>query len=204
MSNQYIVCKECSRTFILPEWEQNVYQANGKPFPEICSTCRKERREQRRAEQRRQAIEKQMEIMQQEEQSFDDFSEPTEGEILEGVRIIGEVIASEMEQRNRNTAAIAPNIRGLQAAMDFEAFLKEFYPAVECYIKRYCEITESINYNVILPKAVPASELCTETIERFNRIQREAAECFAEEDPEIPGMICLDIAFPAVIRVYRD
>lgn len=171
MSNQYIVCKECSRTFILPEWEQNVYQANGKPFPEICSTCRKERREQRRAEQRRQAIEKQMEIMQQEEQSFDDFSEPTEEEILEGVRIIGEVIASEMEQRNRNTASIAPNIRGLQAAMDFEAFLKEFYPAVECYIKRYCEITESINYNVILPKAVPVSELCTETIERFNRIQ---------------------------------
>lgn len=204
MSNQYIVCENCSRTFILPEWEQKVYKADGKVFPTICSTCRKERREQRQREQRQQALKKQIEIMPQEEQQFDDFIEPTEEDILKGIMIIGEVIASEIEQRNRNTAAIAPNIKGLRAAIDFESFLKEFFPVVGYYMKRYSEITETINYNVILPRATPDSTLCTEAIDRFNRIQREAAEFVAEEDPEIPGMIYLDIAFPAVIRVYRD
>ena len=45
--NKHIICKHCNRTFIVPEWEQNVYKANGRPLPMICSTCRKERRKQK-------------------------------------------------------------------------------------------------------------------------------------------------------------
>ena len=201
---KYIRCQNCNRTFILSEGEQKAYKTNGKPFPTICSTCRKERREQRQAEQRRRAIEEQIEILQQEEQQLDDSCEPTEEEILEGIIIIGEAIASEMEKRNRNTAAIALNIKGLRAAIDFESFLKEFFPVVECYLKRYSEITETIIYNVILPKATRDRALLTEAIERFNRIRREAAECIAEADPEFPGMVYLYISFPAVIRIYKD
>ena len=52
MSNKYITCKDCNRTFIVPEWEQKVYQANEKPIPTCCSTCRKERREIRQALQK--------------------------------------------------------------------------------------------------------------------------------------------------------
>lgn len=52
MSSKYITCKDCNRTFIVPEWEQNVYAANNKPLPTICSTCRKERRERMRARQK--------------------------------------------------------------------------------------------------------------------------------------------------------
>ena len=52
MSNKYITCKNCNRTFIVPEWEQNVYAANKKPLPTCCSTCRKERRERTRAIQK--------------------------------------------------------------------------------------------------------------------------------------------------------
>ena len=44
MNNKHIICKDCSRTFMLPVWEQNVYKANGKPFPTSCSTCREIRR----------------------------------------------------------------------------------------------------------------------------------------------------------------
>lgn len=53
MKNKQILCKNCNRTFIVPEWEQKVYRANGKPLPTCCSTCRKERREQERANKNR-------------------------------------------------------------------------------------------------------------------------------------------------------
>ena len=26
--NKHIICKHCNRTFIIPEWEQNVYNLN--------------------------------------------------------------------------------------------------------------------------------------------------------------------------------
>ena len=42
--NKHVICEDCNRTFIVPEWEQSIFKANGKLLPKICSTCRKERR----------------------------------------------------------------------------------------------------------------------------------------------------------------
>lgn len=52
MNNLYIICKNCKRTFIVPEWEQNLYQQNGRLMPVTCSTCRKEGREFRQSGQK--------------------------------------------------------------------------------------------------------------------------------------------------------
>lgn len=135
------------------------------------------------------------------------FSEPSEEAFLEDSRIIGKAIASEMKQRERSTYAKAPNIKSLQAAKAFESLVKEHFADVKSFERFYCDVSETINYDVIFPRLLLENLFSPGIVQKFAEILQEADGIdisIEKENPEMKGMIYLDISFPAVIRVFRE
>lgn len=135
------------------------------------------------------------------------LSEPSEEAFLEDARIIDKVIASEMEQRERNTYAKAPNIKSLRAAKSFEDLVKKHFKNVKSFERFYCDASETVNYDVIFPRLLLVNHSSTDIVKQFAEILQEA-ECIdisiEKENLEMKEMIYLDISFPIVIRVYKD
>ena len=134
------------------------------------------------------------------------FGEPSEKALFVVMLIIGKAIATEMEQRERNTAAKAVHIRGITASREFEQFIGEHRTDIRHYERFYSEVSETINYGVILPKRFLEQAGNEEDVNRFAGILQEAEDfdfSIGQEAPGMREMIYLEISFPAVIRVYK-
>ena len=134
------------------------------------------------------------------------FNELSEEAMFEKMLIIGKVITSEMEERERKTVAKAVHFRGIRAAHDFEKFVKKHF-AVKHFDKFYSDVTETLCYDVALPKLKHDNSVSTDVIKQFDSILKEAVEFeFSETDgdPDMREWVYLYISFPAVIRVFRE
>lgn len=135
------------------------------------------------------------------------FDESSENTFLESILLIGKEIVAGLAERERNTAAKAPHIRGIMAAQEFERFIKDHRAEVKHFDKYYCELSETINYDVILPERFLERSADRKEVERFSAILIEVDEFEFTEDKENPrlrGMVYLGISFPALIRVYKN
>ena len=132
---------------------------------------------------------------------------PNGKEFFENMLFIGNAIIEEMEQREQNTAAKAPHIRGIKAAQDFERFIKEHRADIQHFERCYRSIPETLYYEVSMPKLFLEKAGNRSEVNRFSEILQEAEEFdFIEDEksPEKQDMIHLYISFPTIIRVYKE
>lgn len=134
------------------------------------------------------------------------FNEPSEETFLEDMLVLGRAITSEMEERERNTVAKAVHFRGIKAAQDFEKFVKEHFP-VKHFDRFYSDVSETLCYDVALPKLLHGNSVSRDIVKQFDRILKEAAEIEfseAEDQPDMRGWVYLYISFSAVVRVFKE
>lgn len=118
--------------------------------------------------------------------------------------IIGKAVKEEFEDREKATKAKAPHIKGLTAAKAFEDFVAAHSHDIKHFEKFYDELSDSITYEVILPRVLVENILEAGVMQEVAKILLEANGVdigIESEKEEFAGMLYVDIDFPAIVRV---
>ena len=125
-------------------------------------------------------------------------------ELTESLDIIGEALRDEYEGREQNTRVKMPHLKGLQAARDFENFVKTNFEGDLLHFSRTIDrLGDEIHCEAIVKRILVENIFTPNIVQDFSRILNESTGIdigIETDDPKYAGNIYFDIGFPAIIR----
>lgn len=124
-------------------------------------------------------------------------------EFAEAVDLIGSVLNEEYQEREQSTKVKFPHIKGLQAAKEFEEFVKNHFEDVKHFHKTYDKLGDEVSYDVILPRIMLENIFEDGIVQKFIEILKHSTGIdigIEQERQEFLGCIYLDVGFPAIMR----
>lgn len=125
-------------------------------------------------------------------------------ELMESLDIIGEALRKEYEGREQSTKVKMPHFKGLQAARDFENFVKTNFGDDLLHFSRTVDlIGDEICCEAIVKRVLIENIFTPNIIQDFSQILNESTGVdigIETDDPKYAGNIYFDIGFPAIIR----
>lgn len=129
----------------------------------------------------------------------------TEEEVLSDLDFLGTALKEEYDAREFSTKAKMPHLKGLQAAKDFEAFVKtHFKDDLLLFNRTIDRLGDEICCDVIVKRILVGNIFTPNVVQDFSRILNEATVVdigIESDDPRFAGNIYFCVAFPAIMRV---
>lgn len=128
-------------------------------------------------------------------------------EIAESLDIIGEALNDEYQERERNTKVKMPHLKGLQAAQDFENFVKTHLKDDLLHFSRTVDhLGDEICCEAIVKRILVENIFTPNVAQEFSRILNESTGIdigIETDDPKYAGNIYFGIGFPAIMRAKQ-